>query len=192
MITFHWCGRFPEEKCKKDGAARVAFSHFNPLYLRLFTRLLHCWPIARFFSCKTSLVAATLSDITSVRAHFSRQILSCWSHISLQFLMRCEFMMFLLGRRSSRLTDKVLDFPEGFMGSGDGLRWLLSVCVCGGGSVYQCVAVPKMLNNINTFFRYHLFSIPIPVVFSLPIFSHTTRKNEQFPVPVSIWYRYPL
>ena len=63
---------------------------------------------------------------------------------------------------------------------------------------YQCVTVPKMLNDTDTdtFFRYQIFSIPIPVLFAVPNFSHTgsdtTRKNEQFPVPVPIWYRYPL
>ena len=56
----------------------------------------------------------------------------------------------------------------------------------------QCVTVPKMLNSTDTdtFFRYQILSIPIPVLFSGTKFSNTgsdaTRKNEKFPVPVAV------
>ena len=32
----------------------------------------------------------------------------------------------------------------------------------------QCVTVPKILNDTNTFLRYQIFLIPIPVLFSVP------------------------
>ena len=42
---------------------------------------------------------------------------------------------------------------------------------------WQCVTVPKMLNHTDTFFRYQIFSLPIPVLFSVPNFSHTSCKT---------------
>ena len=65
-------------------------------------------------------------------------------------------------------------------------------------SVQQCVTVPKILNDTDTdtFFRYQIFSIPIPVLFSVPNFSDTGsetfsvsnffryhQKYDKFPVP---------
>ena len=56
----------------------------------------------------------------------------------------------------------------------------------------QCVTVPRMLNDTDTdtFFRYQLFSIPIPVLFSVPIFSDTDSetfyRNQIFSIPVPI------
>ena len=61
----------------------------------------------------------------------------------------------------------------------------------------QCVTVPKMLNDTDTdtFFRYQIFSIPIPILFSVPnfpipvprLFSDTKfyryRFRDFFPVP---------
>ena len=51
--------------------------------------------------------------------------------------------------------------------------------------MYQCVTVPKMLNDTDTdtFFRYQIFPIPVPI---------PPEKNENFPVPAPIRYRYPL
>ena len=48
----------------------------------------------------------------------------------------------------------------------------------------QCVTVPKLLNDTDTdtFIRYQIFSIPIPVLFSVPNISDTgsdtNKKNE--------------
>ena len=59
----------------------------------------------------------------------------------------------------------------------------------------QSVTVPNILNDTDTFFRYQLFSIPIPLLFSVPNISDTgsetffryrfryNQKNEKFPVP---------
>ena len=43
----------------------------------------------------------------------------------------------------------------------------------------QCVTVPKMLNDTetNTFFRYQIFSIPIPVLFPVPNFTDTGSET---------------
>ena len=61
----------------------------------------------------------------------------------------------------------------------------------------QCVTVPIILNNTNIFFRYQIFSIPIPVLFSVPNFSETFSdtkfdryrfrdffRYQIFPIPV--------
>ena len=60
----------------------------------------------------------------------------------------------------------------------------------------QCVPVPKMLNYTDTSFRYDIFSIPIPVLFSVPNFSETGSETffdtkfyryqfrDFFPVPI--------
>ena len=54
----------------------------------------------------------------------------------------------------------------------------------------QCVTVPKMLNDTDTdtFFRYQIFSIPIPVLFPVPNFSDTGSETffryQIFPIPV--------
>ena len=44
---------------------------------------------------------------------------------------------------------------------------------------YQCVTVPKMLNDTDTdtFIRYQIFSIPIPVLFSVPNFLDTGSET---------------
>merc|ERR550519_2408537 len=45
----------------------------------------------------------------------------------------------------------------------------------------QCVTVPKMFNDTDTdtdtFFRYQIFLIPIPVLFSVPNFSDTGSET---------------
>ena len=46
----------------------------------------------------------------------------------------------------------------------------------------QCVTVPKILNDTDTFFpvvpdRYQIFSIPIPVLFPIPNFTDTGSKT---------------
>ena len=52
----------------------------------------------------------------------------------------------------------------------------------------QCVTVPKMLNDTDTFIRYQIFSIPIPVLFSVPNFldtgSETFFRYSILPIPV--------
>ena len=60
----------------------------------------------------------------------------------------------------------------------------------------QCVTVPKMLNDTDTFFRYQIFPIPIPALYSVPNFSDTGprlfsgtkfcryRFRDFFPVPI--------
>ena len=69
-------------------------------------------------------------------------------------------------------------------------------------SASQCVTVPKMLSDTDTdtFSRYQIFSIPIPVLFSVPNFLDTGsetffryhQKYEKFPVPVPFRFRYQL
>ena len=54
----------------------------------------------------------------------------------------------------------------------------------------QCVTVPEMLNDTDTdtFFRYQIFSIPIPVLFRYQIFSDTGFETffryQILPIPV--------
>ena len=54
--------------------------------------------------------------------------------------------------------------------------------------VDQCVTVPKILNDTDTFFQYQIFSIPIPVLFSVPNFSDTGSEtffgHQILPIPV--------
>ena len=52
------------------------------------------------------------------------------------------------------------------------------------GARIQCVTVPKMLNDTDTdtFFRYQIFSIPIPVLFSDTKF-YRYRFRDFFPIP---------
>ena len=58
----------------------------------------------------------------------------------------------------------------------------------------QCVTVPKMLNDTDTdtFFRYQIFSIPIPVLFPVPNFSDTGSETffryQILPIPVPILF----
>ena len=47
--------------------------------------------------------------------------------------------------------------------------------------VCDTVTVPKMLNDTDTFFQYQIFSIPIPVFFSVLNLSDT--DYDFFPVP---------
>ena len=56
----------------------------------------------------------------------------------------------------------------------------------------QCATVPKMLNDtvINTFFRYHIFLILIPVLFRYQIFQIPVPKL--FSSTKFFRYRYPL
>ena len=64
---------------------------------------------------------------------------------------------------------------------------ILQLHVSSKGSPSQCVTVPEMLNETDTdsFFRYQIFSIPIPVLFSVPNFSDTgsdtIKKRDKFP-----------
>ena len=46
-------------------------------------------------------------------------------------------------------------------------------------TLQQCVTVPKMLDDTDTdtFFRYQIFLIPIPVLFSVPNFSDTGSET---------------
>ena len=59
----------------------------------------------------------------------------------------------------------------------------------------QCVTVPKMLNDTDTFFRYQIFSIPIPVLFSVPNFSDTGSETffryQILPIPVPRLFSVP-
>ena len=54
----------------------------------------------------------------------------------------------------------------------------------------QCVTVPKMLNDTDTdtFFRYQIFSIPIPVLFPVPNFFRYRFRDffryQILPIPV--------
>ena len=70
--------------------------------------------------------------------------------------------------------------------------------------LWQCVTVPKMFNDTDTdtFCQYQIFSIPIPVLFSVPNFSNTGSETffryQIFPIPVQrlfsspkfYWYRF--
>ena len=52
----------------------------------------------------------------------------------------------------------------------------------------QCVTVPsKMLNDTDTFFRYQIFPISIPVLFSVPNFTNTDSETffryQIIPIP---------
>ena len=62
FIISHWSELFPGEKCiKKAGQARAAFSHFNPLHLRLFTQWgLHCNVLLTDWLHDTSLAKQSL------------------------------------------------------------------------------------------------------------------------------------
>ena len=44
-------------------------------------------------------------------------------------------------------------------------------------SRFQCVTVPKMLNDTDTFFRYQIFSLPTPILFLVPDFSDTGSET---------------
>ena len=54
----------------------------------------------------------------------------------------------------------------------------------------QCVTVPKIMDDTDTdtFFRYQIFSIPIPVLFLVPNFSDT--GSETFSDTKFFWYRF--
>ena len=51
----------------------------------------------------------------------------------------------------------------------------------------QCVTVPKMLDDTDTdtFFRYQIFSIPIPVLFSVANLPGTGNSRYQY---VTLWF----
>ena len=52
--------------------------------------------------------------------------------------------------------------------------------------IAQCVTLSKILNDTDTFYRYQIFPIPIPVIFSVPNFSDT--GSETF--STTKFYRY--
>ena len=66
----------------------------------------------------------------------------------------------------------------------------------------QSLTVPKILNDTDTdtFFRYQIFTIPIPVLFTVPKFSDTGSETffryQILPIPVprlfsgTIFFRY--